>query len=42
MAFDTAPTETAEYNNYHCFLRDPDGYQLEIQSFRDPAWPRPR
>ncbi len=42
VAFDTAPTETAEYNIYHCFLRDPDGYQLEIQSFRDPAWPRPR
>lgn len=41
VAFDTAPTETAAYNIYHCFLRDPDGYQIEIQSFRDPAWPRP-
>ena len=41
VAFDTAPTETAEYNIYHCFLRDPDGYQVEIQSFRDPAWPKP-
>jgi catechol 2,3-dioxygenase-like lactoylglutathione lyase family enzyme len=41
IAFDTAPAEKAEYNIYHCFLRDPDGYQIEIQSFRDPAWPRP-
>ncbi len=41
VAFDTAPTENAEYNIYHCFLNDPDGYQIEIQSFRDPAWPRP-
>jgi len=24
---------------YHCFLRDPNGYLLEIQRFLDPAWP---
>ena len=41
VVFDTRPTENAEYNIYHCFLHDPDGYQIEIQSFRDPAWPRP-
>ena len=41
VAFDTAPTGNDEYNIYHCFMTDPDGYQIEIQSFRDPAWPRP-
>ena len=41
VAFETGPTENPEYNIHHCFLRDPDGYQIEIQSFRDPAWPRP-
>ncbi len=30
-----------EYRIYHCFLRDPDGYQIEIQRFDDPAWPAP-
>ena len=28
------------YNVYHFFLRDPNGYLLEFQEFRDPAWPR--
>jgi hypothetical protein len=28
-------------NIYHCFLRDPNGYLIEIQRFLDPAWPRP-
>lgn len=36
--FDTKPTENTEFNIYHCFLRDPDGYKIEIQQFRDPAW----
>ena len=40
VVFDTAPTANAEYNIYHCFLRDPDGHQIEIQSFGDPAWRR--
>jgi len=39
VVFDTAPTANVEYDIYHCFLTDPDGYQIEIQSFRDPAWP---
>ena len=25
---------------YHFFLRDPDGYLIEVQRFLDPAWPR--
>ena len=23
-----------------CFVRDPDGYLVEIQRFHDPAWPK--
>ncbi len=30
-----------KYNIYHCFLRDPDGYLIEIQQFLDPQWPQP-
>ena len=40
VAFEKAPALNPDYNIYHCFLRDPNGYLLEIQSFRDPAWPR--
>ena len=39
VPFDKKPEENPEFNIYHCFLRDPDGYQIEIQQFRDPAWP---
>ena len=37
--FEKPPTLNSEYNIYHCFLRDPNGYLLEIQQFLDPAWP---
>src|SRR5690606_33810985 len=40
VSFEKAPAFNPDYNIYHCFLRDPNGYLLEIQSFRDPAWPR--
>ena len=40
VAFEKTPQEFAKYNIYHCFLRDPDGYLLEIQRFNDPVWPR--
>ncbi len=33
------PTLNEKFNIYHCFLRDPNGYLLEIQRFNDPAWP---
>lgn len=33
------PQYNPAYNIYHCFLRDPDGYLVEIQRFLDPAWP---
>jgi len=40
VAFETPPRENREFNIYHCFLRDPDGYQIEIQRFNDRAWPQ--
>jgi catechol 2,3-dioxygenase-like lactoylglutathione lyase family enzyme len=39
VTFTKPPTYNAHYNIYHCFLRDPNGYVLEIQTFHDPAWP---
>ena len=38
---EAAPIGNPEYNIYHFFLSDPDGYKIEIQSFRDPRWPKP-
>lgn len=35
------PQLNAAYNIYHCFVRDPNGYLVEIQRFLDPAWPPP-
>lgn len=39
VAFEKPPAVNETYNIYHCFLRDPNGYLLEIQRFLDPAWP---
>lgn len=39
VAFEKSPTFDAAYNIYHCFLRDPNGYLIEIQRFLDPRWP---
>ena len=41
VVFEKAPALNPAYNIYHCFLRDPNGYLLEIQCFCDPAWPAP-
>lgn len=41
VIFEKAPTFNPDYNIYHAFLRDPNGYLLEIQRFCDPAWPQP-
>lgn len=41
VPFDTPPLDNPKFNIRHCFLRDPDGYQIEIQCFRDSAWPKP-
>ena len=41
VEFEKPPAHNPTYNIYHCFLRDPNGYLLEIQTFLDPAWPIP-
>ena len=41
VEFEKAPQVNAKFDIYHCFVRDPAGYLVEIQQFRDPAWPRP-
>lgn len=40
VAFERGPLLNERFNIYHLFLRDPDGYLIEIQAFLDPAWPR--
>ncbi len=39
VVFEKPPQHNPKYDIYHCFLRDPNGYLLEIQQFLDPAWP---
>jgi catechol 2,3-dioxygenase-like lactoylglutathione lyase family enzyme len=39
VSLEKAPERNPEYNIYHFFLRDPNGYLIEIQRFLDPAWP---
>jgi catechol 2,3-dioxygenase-like lactoylglutathione lyase family enzyme len=38
VSLETPPRHNPEYNIYHCFLRDPNGYLVEIQRFEDPNW----
>ncbi|MEJ2488148.1 MAG: VOC family protein [Anaerolineales bacterium] len=33
------PEVNPDYNIYHFFFRDPNGYLLEVQKFLDPGWP---
>lgn len=40
VSFEKTPALNPTYNIYHCFLRDPNGYLLEIQRFLDPTWPK--
>lgn len=42
VVFEQPPRHNPKFNIEHCFLRDPDGYLLEIQRFCDPQWPAPR
>jgi catechol 2,3-dioxygenase-like lactoylglutathione lyase family enzyme len=35
VAFEKPPEVNPKYNIYHCFLRDPNGYLIEIQRFLD-------
>lgn len=39
VAFEKKPQLNPRYNIYHTFLRDPNGYLIEIQRFLDPTWP---
>jgi len=41
IAFEKPPALNPKYDIYHCFLRDPNGYLIEIQRFNDPAWMEP-
>jgi catechol 2,3-dioxygenase-like lactoylglutathione lyase family enzyme len=41
VAFEKPPALNPRYDIYHCFLRDPNGYLIEIQRFNDPFWLRP-
>ena len=34
------PMLNEKFNIYHLFLRDPNNYLLEIQTFLDPLWPK--
>lgn len=36
--FQKEPAFNPDYNIYHCFLKDPNGYSIEIQRFEDPRW----
>jgi catechol 2,3-dioxygenase-like lactoylglutathione lyase family enzyme len=38
VAFEKAPATNPTYGIYHAFLRDPNGYLVEIQRFLDPRW----
>jgi catechol 2,3-dioxygenase-like lactoylglutathione lyase family enzyme len=33
------PRFNSDYNIYQMFIRDPNGYLIEIQRFEDPLWP---
>jgi catechol 2,3-dioxygenase-like lactoylglutathione lyase family enzyme len=36
VQFDQPPALNPQYNIYHCFLHDPNGYLIEIQRFGEP------
>ena len=38
VEFRQEPAFNPDYNIYHCFLADPNGYVIEIQRFEDPRW----
>jgi catechol 2,3-dioxygenase-like lactoylglutathione lyase family enzyme len=37
IPFEKVPAENPAYKIYHCFLRDPNGYLIEIQYFLDQS-----
>lgn len=40
VALEKPPQVNPKYNIEHLFVRDPNGYLVEIQRFLDPAWPQ--
>jgi len=42
VKFEKPPAHNPDYNIYHCFLRDPNGYLIEIQRFMDADWDKPK
>lgn len=38
IEFEKSPQFNSRYLIYHAFLRDPNGYLIEIQKFDDPRW----
>ncbi len=38
VELETPPTHNPRFAIYHAFLRDPDGYLIEVQRFDDPDW----
>ena len=38
VAFEKSPSFNPRFQIYHCFLRDPNGYLIEIQRFEDTEW----
>jgi catechol 2,3-dioxygenase-like lactoylglutathione lyase family enzyme len=41
VAIENPPTLNEDFNIYHLFCRDPDGYLVEVQRFGDARWPAP-
>ncbi len=42
VTIEKPPTLNEKFNIYHCFVRDPNDYLIEFQTFLDPAWPKPK
>jgi catechol 2,3-dioxygenase-like lactoylglutathione lyase family enzyme len=40
VEIEETPRHNPDYRIYHFFLRDSNGYLLEIQRFEDPRWTR--
>ncbi|MBN1259461.1 MAG: VOC family protein [Anaerolineae bacterium] len=38
VPFEKRPAVHEVYGIYHCFVKDPNGYLVEIQRFLDPDW----
>ncbi len=41
LELEKAPAHNERFSIYNAFVRDPDGYLVEIQRFDDPDWANP-